>query len=229
MNINKITKLIEFDTATVSNGLGALKVRDDSYGYTGPSIRYLSPQCGPRVGVAVTGRMDTTSPGTEDNESLFVLWLEEFIKQSEAEGGEPIPVFAVLESVGLRPEYTVTIGDGMGTRMMLAGAVGFITNGCVRDIEGLRNVPLPCWGAGLSPMHGQIRWLDINSPVVIDGMTVKTGDFIHADENGAVVIPRSVADQVYDEAKQVQDGEAELFKTMGSPEFNIKKWVAENK
>ena len=98
MNINKITKLIEFDTATVSNGLGALKVRDDSYGYTGPSIRYLSPQFGPRVGVAVTGRMDTTSPGTEDNESLFVPWLEEFIKQSEAEGEEPIPVFAVLES-----------------------------------------------------------------------------------------------------------------------------------
>ena len=38
-----------------------------------------------------------------------------------------------------------------------------------------------------------------------------------------------IADQVYDEAKKVQDGEAELFKTMGSPDFNIKKWIAENK
>ena len=229
MNVEKIKKLVEFDTPTVSNGLEMLKVRDNAYGYTGPDIRYLSPEFGRRVGIAVTARMDTTSPGVEEWEGLFNQWLELMLKASKGDGNESMPVFAVIESVGLRPRYTVTIGDGMGTRMMMAGAVGFITNGCVRDIEGLRNVPLPCWGAGLSPMHGQIRWLDVNSPVVIDGMTVRPGDVIHADENGSVVIPAQVADQVYDKAKEVHDGEAKLFADMRSPGWSIEKYLAANR
>ncbi len=50
---------------------------------------------------------------------------------------------------------------------------------------------LACWGAGLPPMHGLIRWLDVNGPVMIDGMRVRPGDIIHADVNGALVVPRA--------------------------------------
>ena len=73
-------------------------------------------------------------------------------------------MFTVMESVGPRPRYTVTIGDGMGTRMMLAGAVGFLTNGSIRDLAGVRDVPLPCWGAGVSPMHGTIALARYQQP-----------------------------------------------------------------
>ena len=78
-------------------------------------------------------------------------------------------------------------------------------------------MPLPCWAAGLSPMHGRLRWLDVNSPVVIDGMTVRPGDFIHADINGAIVIPPSVADRVYDQAVAVRDKEQALFEQWRQP------------
>ena len=60
-------------------------------------------------------------------------------------------------------------------------------------------------------MHGKIRWLDVNSPVVIDGMTVNPGDFIHADVNGTLVIPPDAADQVYDKAKEVREAEQSIF------------------
>jgi len=116
----------------------------------------------------------------------------------------------------------VTIGDGMGTFMRMAGAVGYLTNGCIRDIEGVRGVPLPCWAAGISPMHGKIRWLDVNSPVVIDGMTVHPGDVIHADENGTLAIPPGVADQVYDRALEVRRKEATLFDRLRSPEMDLR-------
>ena len=72
-------------------------------------------------------------------------------------------------------------------------------------------MPLACWAAGLSPMHGRLRWIDVNSTVVIDGMTVRPGDFIHADVNGAVCIPREIADQVYERATLVRQREAEMF------------------
>ena len=206
-----LSGLLDFDTPTVGNGVERLGIRDPSAGYTGPDIRALMPELGPRVGVAVTARMDTTSPGTDDPGSLFGDWLGLIEDVAGKAGDQRIPVLAVIESVGLRPRYTVTIGDGMGTRMHLAGAVGFLTNGSIRDIQGVRQIPLPCWAAGLSPMHGRIRWLDINSPVVIDGMTVRPGDIIHADENGTLVFPPDALAQVAEQAAEVRRREQAMF------------------
>ena len=141
----------------------------------------------------------------------------------KGDGGESLPVFAVIESVGPRPRYTVTIGDGMATRMRMAGAEGYLTNGCIRDLEGVREVPLACWAAGLSPMHGQLRWLDIGNTVVIDGMTVKRGDILHADVNGVVTIPAEAADQVYDRASEVAQREAQLFARLRAPDMTLDK------
>ena len=213
MNLEAVLKLAELDTPTVSNGIELLEMRDPSGGYTGPDVRALMPEMGVRIGVAVTARLDTTSPGTDKPGSLFDDWLQLIREAASGAGavGSTVPVFAVIESVGPRPRHTVTIGDGMGTRMVMAGAHGFITNGSIRDIEGVRQVPLACWAAGLSPMHGRLRWLDVNSPVVIDGMTVRPGDFIHADVNGAVCIPRDIADRVYEKAMLVRRREAEMF------------------
>jgi hypothetical protein len=185
------------------------------------------PDMGVRLGIAVTSRMDTTTGGTDDPPSLFRDWLR-LMDQAARSGpaGQRLPVFAVMESVGPRPRYTVTIGDGMGTGMMLAGAVAFITNGAIRDIEGVRGVPLPCWATGLSPMHGKLRWLDVGSPVVIDGMTVRNGDIIHADVNGAIAIPPAVADQVYDKAVLVREKESALFARLRAPGMTIEKYLS---
>jgi 4-hydroxy-4-methyl-2-oxoglutarate aldolase len=224
VDILRVRRLIEFDTPTVANGLERLGVRDPSFGYTGPDVRSLMPEAGPRVGIAVTARMDTTSPGFVNPPSLFDEWVRLMVEVGRRHGTD-VPIFAVMESVGLRPRYTVTIGDGMGTIMRLAGAVGFLTNGSIRDIEGVRDVPLPCWAAGVSPMHGIMTWLDVGSPVVIDGATVRTGDVVHADENGALVIPPEAADRVVDEAAAVRANEAALFARLRDPKMTIDRYL----
>jgi len=224
-----IEQLATFDTPTVANGLELLGVRDPSIGYTGPDVRALMPELGIRAGIAVTARMDTTSPGHDagTHPSMFYAWLREIETQARAHatGARTVPIFAVIESVGPRPRYTVTIGDGMGTQMRMAGAVGYLTNGCIRDISGVRAVPLPCWGAGLSPMHGAIRWLDTGSPVVVDGMTVRPGDLIHADENGALCFPAPLAAQVAEKADSVRQKEAALFEKLGAPGMTIGQYL----
>lgn len=145
LNIQNVKRLIEFDSPTVANGLEMLDVIDPSAGYTGPDIRALMPELGARVGIAVAARMDTTSPGTDNPPSLFEMWVRLIKEISHSYGIETMPVFAVIESVGPRPRYTVTIGDGMGTIMKMAGATAFLTNGCIRDLEGVRAIPLACW------------------------------------------------------------------------------------
>ncbi len=227
MDLDKIRNLVEFDTPTVGNGIALLNFRDPTVGYTGPDVRCLMPDMGVKVGIAVTCRMDTTTGGTEQVSSQFVDWVKLIYKLSKGEDGKPMPVFAVMEAVGPRPKHVVTIGDGMGTRMRMAGAEAFISNGSVRDIEGLRGVPMPCWAAGLTPMHGRLRWLDVGSPVVIDGMTVRTGDYIHADINGAVLIPFEIADQVYDKAMEVRNMESAMFARLRAPGYTIENYFAE--
>src|SRR5438034_558427 len=121
MNLDNVRKLIEFDTPTVANGLELLGVRDATVGYTGPNVRALMPELGARVGIAVTARMDTTTAGKGDTShpKLFYDWLRHIVSLSGAGTGasEPVPIFAVIESVGTKPLHTVTIGDGMGTQM----------------------------------------------------------------------------------------------------------------
>lgn len=225
MVIDNILKLLEFDTPTVANGVEQLEIRDPSVGYTGPDVRALMPDMGPCVGIAVTARLDTTTAGTDRPPSLFYDWLRHMEKVHQEVGEGRLPVFAVIESVGPRPRATVTIGDGMGTTMKLAGAGAFLTNGSIRDIEGVRAIPLPTWAAGLCPMHGRLRWLEINCPVVIDGMTVRPGDILHADANGVIVIPPEVADQVYEKALAVRQREAEMFAILRRPGMTLQEYL----
>ena len=226
MNADKVKKLFELDTATVCNGIGLLGIRDDAYGYTGPDIKALMPEMGTRVGLAVTARLDTTSPGRESTaqNNLYIEWLQMMIESTKLDGEGTMPVFAVIEGVGLRPKQSVVIGAGMSTAMLRAGAVAFITNASIRDIQGIREVPMPCWAAGISPMHGQMRWLDVGSTVIIDGMTIRNGDVIHADENGAVVIPGAVADQVYDKAIEVRESETRIFHQIST---DFQTWISD--
>ena len=152
MNAANLKKLLDFDTPTVSNGLGLLGVRDNSYGYTGPDVRALMPDMGRRVGVAVTARMDTTSPGEEGNKSLFGDWLRLMVEARDSGDGEPVPIFAVIESVGLRPRHTVTIGDGMGTQMRMAGAVAPTSpTAAYATCKAYRTFPCPAGPPGSHP------------------------------------------------------------------------------
>lgn len=226
MNWDNVLKLAEFDSPTVANGLELLGVLDPTIGYTGPDVRALMPDFGVRVGIAVTSRMDTTTAGVDNPPTLFKNWINLMNQAANSGGAGRLPVIAVMESVGPRPRHTVTIGDGMGTVMKLAGATGFVTNGSIRDLDGVRGVGLPCWAAGLSPMHGKLRWLDVDSPVVIDGAWVRPGDIIHADVNGVVVIPPELADQVYEKALEVRKKEGALFERLNAPGFTIDKWLA---
>jgi regulator of RNase E activity RraA len=66
----------------------------------------------------------------------------------------------------------------------------------------------------------------VNSPVVIDGMTVRPGDVIHADVNGALVIPPDVADQVYDQALAVRRKEQAMFDSLRSPGMTLDAYLA---
>jgi 4-hydroxy-4-methyl-2-oxoglutarate aldolase len=217
-----IEQLRNYDTPTVANAAALLQRRDPSLGFTGPDIKALTPEFGIKVGVAVTVRLDATSAGHDNPPDLFPEWLQMI---AEANCGGTIPVIGVIEAVGPRPRHTVTIGDCMGTLMRLAGAVGMVTNGSIRDIAGIRRVPMACWGCGLTPMHAALRWSGLNETVYIDGVPVKPGDIIHADENGVIVLPPQDLADICAKVPEVINKERKLFETVKEEGMTIEDYL----
>jgi len=71
-----------------------------------------------------------------------------------------------------------------------SGAVGFVTDGCVRDLVGLKSVGLPAWSMGVTPNSPHRNGPGtIGFPVNIAGYPVRSGDVVVADQDGVVIIP----------------------------------------
>lgn len=109
------------------------------------------------------------------------------------------------------------IGDQFSGMLANKGAAGFITDGQVRDADGILQTGLPVWCAGLSPnspyASGPAR---VGFSASIGGHTVSSGDLIVADRNGVVVVPLSQIDTVVKDLEKVGSLEADLERNVGN-------------
>ena len=89
------------------------------------------------------------------------------------------------------------VGDHMGRLLHNAGAAGIVTDGRVRDLEGLREIGMPVYARGTSPRAPRKAGPGtVGLPVTLGGVAVHAGDFVIADEDGVVVLPRDGFDSI---------------------------------
>lgn len=115
---------------------------------------------------------------------------------SEVKAGEIL----VIDAMG-SPAAGV-LGDILCGRMQTLGVAGLVTDGAVRDAAALRRLGWPVWSSGASapPSTAAFYSADQQVPVACGGVAVFPGDIIAADEDGAVVIPATIAAAVAVEA-----------------------------
>jgi regulator of RNase E activity RraA len=68
------------------------------------------------------------------------------------------------------------------------GCIGTVTNGSVRDIPAVA-LDFQMLAGSIGPSHAYVHVVDFGIPITIHGMAAKSGDLIHADRHGAVVVP----------------------------------------
>lgn len=102
------------------------------------------------------------------------------------------------------------IGDVIIGMMRNAGIVAAITDGLVRDVQGIIEVGIPVFARGLSPnspfKHGPGT---IGLPVTLGGLVVEAGDIVVGDRDGVVVVPRwrvQEAAEALDEIRAKESG-----------------------
>lgn len=104
-----------------------------------------------------------------------------------------------------------TIGDQVSGMLANAGAAAFVTDGPMRDYEGIVKTGLPCWCTGLNPNSPAANGPGTcGGTAVIGGRQVATGDMVVCDLNGVVVIPFARIDEIIARVAEVKRLEDEL-------------------
>jgi 4-hydroxy-4-methyl-2-oxoglutarate aldolase len=89
-------------------------------------------------------------------------------------------------------EEASVVGDILVGMAKNQGVAALVTDGMVRDVDGLNAVGIPVFARGLSPNS---PYKDgpgsVGLPISIGGVAVDAGDVIVGDQDGIVVVPRN--------------------------------------
>jgi len=200
--LSVIEQLRDFDTALIANTIGYLDPMPAEQFYMGGSIASVTPTLGPTVGVAMTCEIDTSTPGGKPQMEPYYELLKAIEKSEE-------PVVLVAKTVGSRPDHECVLGDGMAKILYSVGCVGAVTDGGVRDIEGIITAPFAVYCKGRTIHHCCLRFHRINVPVEVGGITVNPGEVIHANIGGVIKIPAGCLERLPERASAMSAFEHE--------------------
>ena len=136
--------------------------------------------------------------------------------------GDVLALFAALNFiqkgdivVGAFSDYQgcAACGDRVAGMMRNSDAAGYVTDGPVRDYQGIVEAGLPMWCTGINPNSPVAQGPGkVGLPVQIGGMEVETGDMIVADRDGVVVVPYELIEQVISRLDRIKELETLLDK-----------------
>jgi regulator of RNase E activity RraA len=95
-------------------------------------------------------------------------------------------------------------GNILATRLQVRNAAGLVTDGTLRDTPEIKQLQLPTFSAGASPLTNlaQHHAVDMQIPIGCAEVAVYPGDIMVGDEEGVVCIPAHLADEIAEPAAQ---------------------------
>jgi regulator of RNase E activity RraA len=94
--------------------------------------------------------------------------------------------------------------------------LGYVVDGGSRDTALVLGQGFPVWCSFLTPSDIVARWIPdaYGAPIDIGGVTIATGDYVLADRDGVVVVPRAIADEVVRRTEEVVSTESDMRKAL---------------
>jgi regulator of RNase E activity RraA len=214
-----IEKLKAVDTPTICNALEVVDSSRRLMGFTTKPLVCPFPDLPPIVGYARTA----TIRATHANELQGKAARDQRVGYYEYIASKPGPTIAVLQDLdGHDIGFGAFWGEVQSAVHKGLGCLGVVTDGCIRDI--------PQWAPGfqalagsIAPSHAHIHLADFGREVRVAGMIVRSGDLIHADRHGAVVIPHALAAKIPAACDLLARKEAVILDAARKPGFGIEQ------
>lgn len=189
MNTLDVKQFAHYGVATVYEAAGRAGLIDV------PLIQIIS-------GSRVAGTARTVRCGQDDNLMVHAV-------MDQAQPGE------VLVLTMPEPMPVALVGELLATQALVRQVAALLVDASVRDVEELRSLGLPIWTRWIR-VRGATKTEvgSINEPVVMGGATIRPGDIILLDTDGAVVVPAPQAPQVLEAAQAREAREAALRKKL---------------
>jgi 4-hydroxy-4-methyl-2-oxoglutarate aldolase len=166
-----VSELAELGVATVYEASGREGLIDLDLHQLIPGSRAAGPartvRCGQGDNLMVHAVMDRAQPG-----DVLVLTMPE-------------------------PEPVALIGELLATQAKERGVAGLLVDAAVRDTSDLRELGVPVWARWIrvrGATKTEVGALD--EPVEVGGATIRPGDHVVLDEDGAVVVRHERIDEV---------------------------------
>ena len=118
---------------------------------------------------------------------------------------EECPKGAVMVIDSRKDARAASAGSILATRLMVRGVAGIITDGGFRDSAEIADLALPSYhNRPSAPTNLTLHQaISINEPIGCGDVAVFPGDIIVGDDDGVMVIPANIADEVADECLQM--------------------------
>lgn len=196
-----ILRLARFETPTISDLMNRLYTMSPLVSnLTDPALRIVGPACTVKVypgdNLMVHKSLDIAQPG-----DIVVI--------DAANSGN-----------------TAVLGDLISTKARHRGLGGFVVDGMIRDLPGIRALgDFPVFARGVTPIGPLHRGPgEINHPVSAGGIVVHPGDIIIGDLNGVVVVPREFAAELVVRLEAHAEAESAYNAAVARGEFS-NDWV----
>ena len=159
-------------------------------------VHKINPDAPRLVGPAFTLRY---IPAREDIDTIGVF-ADRAHPQRRAI--EECPPGHVLVMDSRKDPSAASAGGILVTRLHMRGVAGVVTDGGFRDTPDIAKLPFAAYHSAPSAPTNLIRHhaLDINQPIGCGDVPVYPGDIIVGDDEGVVVIPADMAQEIADEA-----------------------------
>ena len=101
------------------------------------------------------------------------------------------------------PAPVALVGDLLATQALGRGVAALLVDAAVRDVDELRELGLPIWARHVRVSGAGKRVPGtIGEPVEVGGATIRLGDVVVLDADGAVVVERERVQEVLEAARE---------------------------
>lgn len=213
LSAEQLAYLQTVDSPTVANAVETFELRHRTEGFIGGAVASLFPDMGVMLGQALTVTVGNPTGAVAGREGYWRMW--------EALAQMPSPAVVVMQDVSGAPSRCAYAGEVMATMAQKLGAVGMVTDGGYRDVHEVRVLGFHYFAAYKVVSHGNFEIVDVGVPVTLGGQVVNTGDLLHGDANGIVVIPPGAVDGLRAAIEQIQERERRFMAFIKSDRFTL--------